>query len=372
MKKYFLITIFTILLIFIANPVFANGAKEKNTTSEGVTLITEEEPKSQETKVEPEVVEAISDDVAIVNLIRQTSITKTQIDAALEIYASYGITEEVILESLIDDELIAQAIERDGYSEYITYYADAYIQQYRQFVESQVGTISDEDFEAICVQYNGMTSKQIGESYAKTYITQAYVQTVRPEAFQNAEMPTEEDIKLFYSQNIASFVKPENIKLAHVYFTFGENKEESLQKAQNISNLIAEGKLSFEDAVAGYSEDENSKEAFGEIGYLSLGDTDSINGMGQKFVTESFKLQAGEISDVIESNVGYHIVKVSEHNESEVIALDGILDEVEGITVHDYIAQYLEEALYESILNDEYNALAQSLRTEASIKYLNK
>ena len=218
--------------------------------------------------------------------------------------------------------------------------------------------------------YNGATADEIGQQYSENYVARSYIQVVKADMFENAVLPTEEDVATFYNKNISSFVSAENVKLAHVFFKGTENKEAALEKATNVSNLIKNGSLSFEDAVLSYSEDANSKENGGEIGFFSLDDAINTASMGENFVNQIFKLNVGEVSSVIESNVGYHIVKISEHNQSRLLGLDEMLSEEESVTVSDYILSYLTEQLYENLMSVAYQEVIEQLKTEASIRFI--
>jgi len=347
-------------------PVFAGGNKEKKpATSEGVTLV--EETTSSEGS------ESLSSTVATVNLIKQVAITEEQVQEAMEAYKEYGISREDVLNSLIEDELINQALERDDFLKAVDYYKEVYLSQYRAYVNSMLGKeVTDEEFDQISYEYNGAGYEEISLAYAKNYVSKSYLQVAKGDLFENAEMPTKEEITSFYNKNISSFVSAENVKLAHVFFNFGEDKAAALAKAQQVSALINSGKLTFDEAVQQYTDDSTSKEKNGEIGYFSLDDKSNTSAMGQNFVDEIFKLNIGVPSSVIESNVGYHIVRISEHNSSRILGLEDKLASDQETTVYDYINSYLTEALYEELLQRAYSEVIAALKDAASIKIIEK
>lgn len=75
------------------------------------------------------------------------------------------------------------------------------------------------------------------------------------------------------------------------------SKEAAFEKAQEVLALALEGKQDFETLISKYSEDVNSSYSFGK------GEVDPA------FEAAAFELAGGEISQVVESQSGYHIIK---------------------------------------------------------------
>ena len=138
----------------------------------------------------------------------------------------------------------------------------------------------------------------------------------------------------------------------------------------NNYNDIKNGKITFEKAVSQYSEDKSSSTSGGEIGWLSIDDNDTLSYMGENFFNEVFKLDAGEVSKVIESLAGYHIVKVTVHNDLKFLGLDDTVSPADTMTVREYIYNYLANENYSIIFQKAYIAIIDELRAVASIKYL--
>lgn len=129
-------------------------------------------------------------------------------------------------------------------------------------------------------------------------------------------------------------------------------KTAARQKAQDVLNQIKTGTLSFEDAVAQYSEDTASAQQGGDVGFDS-----------SKLVAEYRQgysdLEVGEISDVVESQFGYHIIKVTEKYEApeEVTSLDQIPD-----IYHEELKQTAENVAAQK----DYTSWLQGLRYAAT------
>ena len=317
--------------------------------------------------------DSISTPIVRINLIRNAVITQQQLDEAVATYSeAYGTTfdEATVLDALISDELFKQGLEKNGYT-LTEDQKNQLLASQKSSIESQLGyTLTDEDFDALLQAQQGVTLEEYKEYIANQYLLQSYVYTAKASMFENIKEPTTSEIESFYKKNKSSFVSQENVKLAHIFFEFGDDKEAALKKATEVSNQIKTGKITFEQAVTQYSEDEDSKDSAGEIGWLQINDTSTMSYMGENFFDKVFELQAGEVSDVIESLAGYHIVKVSVHNDTKILGLDDKIYPTDTTTVRDYIYSYLYNQNYNTTFQEAYLSLISDLKEEASIKYL--
>lgn len=317
--------------------------------------------------------DSVSTPIVRINLIKNTIITQQQLDDAVSRYSeAYGTTfdEATVLDALISDELFKQGLEKNGYT-LTDDQKTQLLSSQKSSIESQLGyTLTDDEFESLLLSQNGLTTEEYKEYLANQYLLQSYVYTAKEEMFENVAEPTTSEIESFYKKNKSSFISEENIKLAHIFFEFGDDKDAALAKASEVSNLISSGKITFEKAVVEYSEDSSSKDSGGEIGWLQINDTDTMAYMGENFFDNVFQLSAGEVSGVIESLAGYHIVKVSVHNDTKILGIDEKIYPTDSTTVRDYIYSYLYNQNMNTMFQEAYLSLISDLKAEASIKYL--
>ncbi len=317
--------------------------------------------------------DSVSTPIVRINLIKNAVITQQQLDDAVSRYSeAYGTTfdEATVLDALISDELFKQGLEKNGYTLTDDQKAQLLSSQ-KSSIETQIGySLTDEEFESLLLSQNGLTTEEYKEYLANQYLLQSYVYTAKADMFENVAEPTSSEIEAFYKKNKSSFISEENVKLSHIFFEFGDDKDVSLAKATEVSNLISSGKITFEKAVVEYSEDANSKDSGGEIGWLQINDTDTMAYMGENFFDKVFELSAGEVSEVIESLAGYHIVKVSVHNDTKILGLDEKIYPTDTTTVRDYIYNYLYSQNVNTMFQEAYLSLIADLKAEASIKYL--
>ena len=319
---------------------------------------------------------AISTPLVRINLVRTTVITQQQLDEKLAKYKeAYGdaIDSNTVLEAMISDELLAQAMERDGY----VLSEDAkneLLKAQKTSIEQQYGIqLTDEQFAEVIQSNYGISLDEFKNYIADQYSVQNYVLTAKKDMFTEENvMPTNTEIEDFYKKNKSTFISPENVKLSHVFFEFGDDKNAALKKANDVSLQIKTGKITFEKAVAQYSEDKNSVEKAGDIGWLAINDADNQQVMGQNFFDKVFALDTGEVSGVIESNAGYHIVKVSVHNDTKILGIDDKTSPTSDTTVRDYITNGLYEQKMNAVFQQAYLSLISDLKNAASIRYLSK
>lgn len=318
--------------------------------------------------------DSISTPIVRINLIKNTVITQQQLDDAVERYnEAYNTTfdEATVLDALISDELFKQGLEKNGYT-LTDDQKDQLLASQKSSIESQLGyTLTDDEFDSLLQSQQGLTTEEYKEYIANQYLLQSYVYTAKASMFENIAEPTTSEIESFYKKNKSSFISQENVKLSHIFFEFGDDKEAALKKATEVSNMIKAGTITFEQAVTKYSEDDDSKDSAGEIGWLQINDTTTMAYMGENFFDKVFELEAGEVSDVIESLAGYHIVKVTVHNDTKILGLDDKIYPTDTTTVRDYIYSYLYNQNYNTTFQEAYLSLIADLKEEASIKYLN-
>lgn len=85
----------------------------------------------------------------------------------------------------------------------------------------------------------------------------------------------------------------------------------SKQKAEEVFNLVKEGKTDFAELAKQYSEDPGSAPNGGDLGYFAKGV------MVPEFERAVFALEPGQTSELVKSQFGYHIIKLADKRTNE-------------------------------------------------------
>lgn len=313
---------------------------------------------------------------ATVNLIRNRAITNAEVDEALSEYQEAGIPADrtQVLNIMINDEVFLQGAERDGVV--ITdQMLEQVMSQQRAAIESQVGqSLTDEQYEEIVLSQTGMSYDEYRENAREQLLVNQYLSQVKGAEIQQrvSELQiSDNDIDTFYRRNRQSFYSPENVRLAHIFVPYSESEEENEANAAllfSVAEDIANGEITFEQAVQDYSQDESSKSIGGDIGWLTMDNETARAGLGDAFVDTVVMMRAGEVSGLLESNMGYHIVKVSVHNDGKILSLNDRISPEETLTLKEYIRQILTQQEANNIMTEALNEMISELRNEARVR----
>jgi len=146
------------------------------------------------------------------------------------------------------------------------------------------------------------------------------MQKVVDEASKNAAVITEADIEKFYNDNPNQFALPERARMAHILFKIppdstAAQKEEIRKRLEGIRVEIEAEIITFSDAAAKYSQDENTSSKGGDMGFVTR------TNIPKPFVDMLFNTKPGTVSPALESQSGYHIIKALEVRPAEQASL---------------------------------------------------
>jgi peptidyl-prolyl cis-trans isomerase C len=134
---------------------------------------------------------------------------------------------------------------------------------------------------------------------------------------------TESDANNYYSGNPKEFETPEQVKASHILIASdtsdtsvdpNDAKAKALAKAEQLLAQLKDGADFAELAKANSTCPSASKG--GDLGFFSKGD------MVAPFEKAAFALEPGQLSDIVETKFGYHIIKVTDHKDAGVVSLD--------------------------------------------------
>lgn len=164
---------------------------------------------------------------------------------------------------------------------------------------------------------------------------------------------TDADLQAYYNENLEQLKTPERVHASHILVTVAKEdddatKQQKRQKLADIRQQLLNGK-DFAEA-AKESSDCPSKERGGDLGLFERGR------MVKPFEDVAFQAKVGEVSDIVETDFGYHLIKVADHQQASTPTLE---------EVRSNITEQLTNSRREKALTDY---IAQ-LRTSAALTY---
>ncbi len=157
----------------------------------------------------------------------------------------------------------------------------------------------------------------------------------------------EADAKQYYSDNLKEFDVPEQTRASHILIVPdtsqpdadpNQAKTMAKAKAEALLKQIREG-ADFA-ALAKANSACSSAANGGDLNFFARGQ------MVAPFDKAAFELQPGQISDVVETKFGYHIIKVTDRKEASKITFeevkDRIIDKLKQQKQSDFVTEYIE------------------------------
>ncbi|HEX4022925.1 MAG TPA: peptidyl-prolyl cis-trans isomerase [Acidobacteriaceae bacterium] len=158
------------------------------------------------------------------------------------------------------------------------------------------------------------------------------------------------EVQQYYNQNLKQYQVPEQVRVRHILIKVAPNADAKTtaaarQKAEDILNQLHHG-ADFAALAKKYSDDQGSKPQGGELGFLQRGAT------VPEFDKTAFSLQPGQISNVIQTQFGYHILQVEARQPAHEKPLSEVHDTIvasltqqkQGQAAQSYATQLQNEA----------------------------
>ena len=252
------------------------------------------------------------------------------------------VLEQLIIEKILDEKVKEANIEVSD---------EEVINMITTLISAQPEPLSLEDYKKKLVEYG----RSFDEEKERIQKGLAY-QKILDAQLEGKVNVTEEDARKFYDENPKQFETTEQVRASHILikpiFTKGEDpneaKAEAKTKVQDLLKQIKDG-ADFAQLAMSNSACLSAQKG-GDLGYFSSGD------MTPDFEKVAFELAIGQISDIMETEYGFHIIKVTGHKDAGMMSFDLAKDQI--------IAQLTDNQQRE--LTEKY---LESLKAEADIVY---
>lgn len=234
-----------------------------------------------------------------------------------------------VLENMINMELLSQESEKQK----ITVDASAVEDQLERFRQRSG---SPEKFQAALAQM-GVT-----ESSLKTRIRENLaVRELISREVEPTVSVSEAEVRMVYEQNLAAFRQPEKVRARHILVKVESDTdpEKAREKIEAVRKRLVAGE-DFAEVAKETSEGPSGAKG-GDLGFFTRPQ------MVKPFSDAAFSLKTGEISPIVETEYGYHVLQVTDRQPEKVLAFEEVEDKLSGLVRQEKIKagtkKYIDE-----------------------------
>jgi peptidyl-prolyl cis-trans isomerase SurA len=252
--------------------------------------------------------------------------------------AEYQDQSKDLLRGLIDQSLLVQRAKDMGIS--VETEVVKRLDQVR--AQNNIATIDDLEKE---VEKSGLAWEDYKTQIRNGLMTQ---EVIRKEVGQRINIGNDE-VKKYYDEHPQEFTRPEQVMLSEIFLsTEGKSPEEiaaTQRKAEDLRSRVVKG-AEFSEIAKRYSEGSTAKEQAGELGTFGKSE------LAPQLEEVVFKLEKGQMTDVIQTKTGFEVLKVDAHYEPGLQPLDKVETEIMNKiymnkmtpAMRDYLAELREES----------------------------
>ncbi len=230
-----------------------------------------------------------------------------------KLMAEFKEQQKDLLRGLIDQSLMVQRAKDMGIS------VESDVIKRLDDVRKQNGLASLEDLEK-AVESSGLAWEDYKTTIRNGLLTQ---EVVRREVGSHINISNDE-VKQYYDAHPQEFTRPEQVVLSEIFLsTDGKSPEEiaSVQrKADDLRNRVMKGD-DFNEIAKRYSEGSTAKDG-GDLGTFKKGE------LAPQLEAVVFKMEKGQITDVIQTKTGFEVLKVENHYQAGLQPVDKVENEI--------------------------------------------
>jgi len=233
------------------------------------------------------------------------------------------VTEKMIVERLLDEEVKAVGM-------VVT--EEEVIDQIKKIASAQKPPLSLEDFKVLIEAY-GKSFDEVKQQIQRGLGYQKLMEA----QWAGKINVTEDDVKKYYSENTNEFKIPERVRASHILIALpqvkpditdpnadpNEAKAKAKTKAEGLLKQI-KGGADFAGLALANSDCPSSKQG-GDLNFFGKGQMDPT------FEKAAFELEVGQVSDIVETRFGYHIIKVTDHKDPNNITFEQAKGDIENV-----------------------------------------
>ena len=279
-------------------------------------------------------------DAQTVAVVNDVEITARELEQKIQLmrsrYANMGMPiqgeqlarlRESILNNLIEKQLLIEESKAQGIN-----VDESEIQKQLDELKGQFE--SQEAFE------KKIASSGYSEDELKTEMREnLLIRNLIEQKIESGISVSDKQARKYYQENQEEYKVPEQVRARHILIQTepdaGETqKAEAKDKIQEVEKKLQSGQ-DFSELAKQYSDCQSSEKG-GDLGYFGRGQ------MVESFDEAAFALEPGEVSDIVESRFGYHLIKSEDKKPAETKSFDEVKESVREKLRQEKIMQDLE------------------------------
>jgi len=162
-------------------------------------------------------------------------------------------------------------------------------------------------------------------TYSEDLKHQLSVRRLIQEAIAPGVTVTDPDIDAFYAANADKMQRPEQVHVRHILISLAPDAEEAAQQAarDKIDNILAEARSGADFAALARTHSQGpSAQKGGDLGFMAR------RQLVKPFADAAFALKPGEISEVVRTRFGYHIIQMEARRDSGLAPKQEVADQI--------------------------------------------
>ena len=328
----------------------------KETKTETQPAAPEAKPEAPEAKAmvaEPNMAKVAAEDTGIAATVNGVVIKDSDVDAKVDAFmqrAAAQIPPNMVeqyraqirgqaLESMIMEQLMGEEIKKKG----IEITEEDINNKLNEIVASQPGMTMEMFKNMLAAQ--GQPFDAVRGQVKKTLGYEKLIGTIEV---------NDAEAKTFYDENKEDFNTPEQVKASHILVKVAPTAtpEEKAAAKAKIDGLLKQAKAGGDFAALAKenSDDPGSKIRGGDLGFFDR------SSMVKEFADAAFAMKVGQVSNVVETQFGYHIIKVTDRKEG-------------GITSFANAKADIIKSLQDKRKNELFRQLIERVKAGAKIEY---
>ncbi|MCR4790208.1 MAG: hypothetical protein K5839_03925 [Treponemataceae bacterium] len=289
-----------------------------------------------------------------------------------------------LLNTMIDDRLLSQAAEKEGFVANDSQANQFFQQQLSQFARQP---ITEQQFSEVLQKQQGITldqymKMQTGMSVAeykkqlKRQIAQnQYIGSKKQDELRKNSTVSHEEILSYYNNNRAAFVQPEAVEMFHVIVPKGSDEAAAKKYADELLSQLMNGKLSQEGMIS--TTEANAKAGKTDVKYAAQSITvyrmpEYMQQIGMKqaefdglYDNPANLKKYSKVEEVGDSFRFYYPI---EKTETKFLGINDVVQKGTTATVYKYIENMLGMQKQQAAIVAARAELAKSLRDESSVQ----